>query len=58
MPPRNQFPKPIDEILVAMGTIHKKLDELRKEINELKEIINETKTNSKDTTYSRGWFWN
>jgi hypothetical protein len=55
MPPRNQYPKPIDEILIAMGTIHKKLDELKKEINELKLIINET--NTKDTSYSRGWFW-
>jgi peptidoglycan hydrolase CwlO-like protein len=55
MPPRNQFPKPIDEILVAMGTIHKKLDELLKDIDELKQVIKETQ--SKDTTYSRGWFW-
>jgi hypothetical protein len=55
MPPRNQFPKPIDEILVAMGTIHKKLDDLRKEINDLKIIINEGK--DKDATYEKGWFW-
>ena len=56
MPPRNQYPKPIDEILVAMGTIHKKLDELLKDIDELKQVIKVQQ--SKDTTYSRGWFWN
>jgi hypothetical protein len=51
---RNQFPKPIDEILVAMGTIHKKLDELLKDIDELKQIIKETKSVEEKSTY---WSW-
>jgi len=51
----NRIPKPIDEILLAIQSIHKKMEELQKEMNELKIIINETKI--KDTTYVRGWFW-
>jgi hypothetical protein len=54
MPPRNQYPKPIDEILIAMGTIHKKLDELLKDIDELKQIIKETKVVEEK---SNSWSW-
>ena len=52
----NSTPKPIDEILLAIQSIHKQIQELKNEINELKIIINEM--NASDTTYSRGWFWN
>jgi peptidoglycan hydrolase CwlO-like protein len=54
---RNQFPKPIDEILVAIGTIHKKLDDLKKEIDEIKQVINEVNTKDK-LKKDKGWFWN
>jgi peptidoglycan hydrolase CwlO-like protein len=53
---RNQFPKPIDEILVAIGTIHKKLDDLKKEIDEIKQVIKETNTRDK-LKKDKGWFW-
>tara|TARA_R110000824_G_scaffold178240_1_gene357868 strand:+ start:482 stop:649 length:168 start_codon:yes stop_codon:yes gene_type:complete len=52
----NRTPKPIDEIFLALQTIHKKLDDLKKEINEIHVIIKETK-DKENTASSRGWFF-
>jgi hypothetical protein len=52
----NRNPKPIDEILLAIQSIHKRLDEVKKEINELKIIINEVNTKDK-LKKDKGWFW-
>jgi hypothetical protein len=52
----NSKPKPIDEILLVIQSIHTQIQELKNEINELKLIVNDM--NASDTTYRRGWFWN
>lgn len=54
----NNNPKPIDNILLAIQSIQKQLDELKQEINELKQLLNNVpEPVAIETEKVGGWFW-